>query len=114
MLVKGGLDCAPMGSPKITPALDERIRAEADDRLLDVVVELAGDAPEGGMPELRQAFRDAAAPVEERIARAGGEVLDGAWLNRTLRAKVPAARLRELGDLDQVAALDVPHRVTPD
>jgi hypothetical protein len=102
-------------SAKISPALESRLGAEDDD-LLDVVVELERAAPEGSpsVPKLREAFERDAAPVSGAISSLGGEVTDQAWLNRTLRAKVPASAVSALADHDAVALLDVPHRLTPE
>jgi hypothetical protein len=102
---------------KITPALESRIGADQSDGLLDVIIELESDAPNDAppsVPKLREAFEQAAQPVGEVVTRLGGEVTDLTWLNRTLRAKVPAAGVHELSGLDGIAALDVPHRITPD
>jgi hypothetical protein len=97
---------------KITPALGSRMRQDDADPLLDVIVELAPDAADGSMPEAREAFEKAVEPVSSTIRQYGGEVTGGAWLNRTLRAKLPAASVHALTGLHEVAALDVPHRVT--
>jgi hypothetical protein len=97
---------------KITSALDSQLR-QVRDELLDVVVELSPDTTEAATaPELRDSFEKAVAPVSEAISRSGGEVVDSAWLNRTLRVKIPAAEVPELSDMREIAALDVPHQVS--
>lgn len=99
-------------SPKITAELGSQLQQDRD-RPLDVVVELSPDSTEASSaPEMRKAFEKDVAPVSELISRCGGEVTDTAWLNRTLRAKVPAASVPRIEDLGVVAALDVPHRIT--
>jgi hypothetical protein len=96
---------------KITDALESQLQQEQD-KLLDVIVELASDPAEPSTaPEMRAAFEKDVEPVSAAISRYGGEVVDSAWLNRTLRAKVPAVKVSELTDLREVAALDVPHRI---
>lgn len=100
---------------KITPELESRARSEDGEALLDVIVELEPPAPERvSAAELKVAFRQAADPVAEAIAGLGGEVEGEAWINSTLRARVPVASLGDLSDLEAVAALDVPHQLTPD
>jgi hypothetical protein len=99
---------------KISPALGSKMDSEGQE-LVDVVVELephSGDTPTA--PVLKDSFERAAEPVTSTIAGLGGEVTGKAWLNRTLQAKVPAKRLHELTGLPEIAALDVPHRITPD
>jgi hypothetical protein len=99
---------------KITPALGSRLRSDGRE-LLDIIVELEPDTDDvSTAPKLQESFERAAEPVTSTISDLGGEVIGKAWLNRTLRAKVPAGRLRELTGLDEIAALDVPHRITPD
>jgi hypothetical protein len=57
---------------------------------------------------LRDAFEREAAPVEAAILSAGGEVLGGAWLNQTLRARMPAGKVRDLAGISEIALLDLP------
>jgi hypothetical protein len=101
--------------PVITPALEDRARAENAEGLLDVVVELADD-PQAAMtvPAQQESFERAASPVADAIAQLGGDVVDKAWINRTLRARVPAKGLEQLSTHAAVTALDVPHQIEPD
>jgi hypothetical protein len=105
----------PDAPSAITPALRSAAAGEPDDGLLDVVVELAPDpSVPRSVDALREAFAQAAAPVQEAIEGLGGSVVDGAWINRTLRARVPAGRLDAVSSLEAVRALDVPHTLKPD
>lgn len=99
---------------KITPELESRAESEADDALLDVIVELAGPAQRATVDETKAAFRENAEPVAQAITGLGGEVQGEAWINSTLKARIPARGLRDLSNIEAVAALDVPHRITPD
>lgn len=99
---------------KISPELGSRVASDGNS-VLDVVVELGPDTQDAPTaPKLRQSFELAAEPVTSTITNLGGEIVGKAWLNRTLRAKIPAQRLAELTGLDEVALLDVPHGLTPD
>jgi hypothetical protein len=106
---------ASEGQQKITEALETQLDS-APDNVLDVIVELAPDP--GGepttAPEMKESFQKAAQPVNEAISRYGGEVVDSVWLNRTLHARVPAAKVTALTGLDEVAALDAPRPLTPE
>ena len=106
---------ADEGQRKITEALVTQLGG-APDEVLDVIVELTPD-PAGKpttAPEMKESFEKAAQPVNEAITRHGGEVVDSVRLNRTLHAKVPAAKVAELTDLDEVVALDAPRGITPE
>ena len=107
-----------MTEDKLTKPLRERIRQRGEHELLDVIVELrrepADEAPQptnapraGLIARRKQAFEDAADPVREAVQRAGGEVQQQAWLNRTLRVRIARAGLEELTGLEAVEHLDV-------
>ena len=99
----------------ITSALAKLASEAGADRLVDVVVELSDDpAAAKTVPARRESFETAAVPVTAAIAQLGGSVTDQAWINRTLRAKVPAARLPELDEHEAVTALDAPRALELD
>jgi hypothetical protein len=100
-----------MGSPaNITPDLAAEVEAAESSNMLDVVVELNGDLEEAtDIAAAKAAFERAATPVSEVIAGSGGEVLEGAWINHTLRARVPAGAVSDVAGADGVSVVDVPH-----
>lgn len=105
----------PVTDDKLTAGLRSELEKRPDDAVLDIVVELAHDAEAPrSIEEARQAFTERAEPVESAIAELGGVVVDKAWINSTLHARVPAGLLPRLSGVESVAALDVPHRITPD
>jgi hypothetical protein len=108
---------------KVTSDLASKIEEADDDGLLEVVVEL--DAPKtkapveqgdrrAAMEAMKQGFRAAAEPVEKSIVSAGGEITGAAWINGTLRARVPARSIEKLSEESAVTAVDVPRAVEPD
>jgi hypothetical protein len=108
---------------KVTSDLASKIDEADDDGLIDVIVEL--DAPgapgpvergdrRAAMDAMKQGFRAAAEPIEKRILSAGGEITGAAWINRTLRARVPARSIAKLSEESSVTAVDVPRAVEPD
>jgi hypothetical protein len=108
---------------KVTSDLASRIEEADDDGLVEVVVELdSPDAPgpaergdrRAAMDAMKKGFQAAAAPIEKRIVSAGGEITGAAWINRTLRARVPARSIAKLSEESAVAAVDVPRAVEPD
>jgi hypothetical protein len=115
-----------MRVPKATGELDERANAAGEDDLLDVIVELelppnasaslesASQSRAEKIAAQKSAFKEAAQPVAELIAGCGGEVTGEVWLNKTLRARVPARSLPKLGAAGVVSALDVASKVERD
>ena len=111
-----------MGS-KVTEQLRRELeRSEASD-MLDVVIELRPqNEPKTRQPQtraekiatLKENFSRDLAPVEEAIRNAGGELTGQAWINRTVRARVPTECVKQLSEHEQVAKLDVPHAIEQD
>jgi hypothetical protein len=101
---------------KLTPELSARAAGAGADQHLQVVIELDGhDAgARGSIEGRRSAFELEAQPLQQAVVAAGGKVLATAWLNRTLKAEVPAGSLRALSELHIVKALDVPHALQID
>jgi hypothetical protein len=98
---------------KITPEL--RARAGDAEEPIDVIVELENrGGEETGVEGLKAAFSASAAPVAERIANLGGEVTGEAWINQTVRARVPAKHVDQIADLDEVSVVDVPRALEAD
>ena len=105
-----------MGSPaNITPDLAAEVEAAEASNMLDVVVELDGDLDEASdIATAKAAFERAATPVSKVISGSGGEVLEGAWINHTLRARVPAGSIPDVAGADGVSVVDVPHALEAD
>jgi hypothetical protein len=109
-----------MGSSKVTGTLRQNLLSKADDDLVDVVIELTPPASPGPQNEsraertvaLKQQFSRVAEPVEQRILSAGGKVLEHAWINQTLKARVPAGKVDQIVDADDVASIDVAHHLS--
>lgn len=113
-----------MKSEKITPPLAELIAGLDPEQRVDVIIELASGLPVPEPPNLlsrtekiafgEAAFRSVISPIEEAIASHGGEVAGRVWLNHTIRAHVPVKGIAPLSDLDPIASIDIPHRLTLD
>lgn len=105
---------------KLTKQLREHLEGTPRDSLVEVILELLPPkqaAPKRGSRQEqiaanRQQFRDTAAPVEKRVEGLGGQVLDQAWLNHTLRVRVPAKSVDALTDEECVTAADTPNPLT--
>ena len=100
---------------KLTKQLRERLDRTPSDDLIDVVLEIvapipppAGASRSEAIASRRKHFLEAVAPVEQRIQQMGGKVLEHAWINQTVRARVPAGTLDQLTESDDVASVDMP------
>ncbi len=107
-------------SAKVTPELAQTLDSASEQGLVDVVVELepdeAPDEPAGDratkVAHRKRRFEEHATPVHALIESLGGEVVDKAWINRTIRARMPARAVPELAQAGAIASLDEPHRLT--
>jgi hypothetical protein len=113
-----------MDRDKLTPSLAARLDQASPAEVLDIIVELrppdeqaATSQPRSRAEKIsaaKDAFSHAVSPVEEAIHDMGGEVTGLAWINQTVRARVPAEGVGQLTDLDRVASLDTPHPLRAD
>ena len=106
---------------RITSDLESRVKGLGGEQLVDVVVELRPvdePPPEGSRLErinaLKDAFDGVSAEVERAVRAEGGEVVDRAWINQTVRARVPASAIPLLALRDDISVIDVPHAIEPD
>jgi hypothetical protein len=63
---------------------------------------------------LKEHFSQNLTPVAEAIQQAGGAVIESAWLNSTVLARVPTNSIPALAAHEKIMRLDVPHPVTPE
>jgi hypothetical protein len=105
---------------RITSDLESRVQGLGEEQLVDVVVELrrAGSPLEGSRHEklqaLKEAFDRVSSEVERLVQAEGGAILDRAWINQTVRAKVPVGAVSRLASSDDISVIDVPHAIEPD
>lgn len=107
----------------LSTELDHELENTQGSDLLEVVLELRprdqGQMTQNGSRDekiaaLKESFNREVEPVEEAIRQIGGEVTGRAWINKTLRARVPARKIRELANHERVQAVDLPHAIAPD
>ena len=108
---------------KLTQQLSEVLQSKQASDLVEVIVELyRTEKLEPATPQtrneriahLKEAFNRRIAPLEETIKTIGGEITGRAWINQTVRVRVPADKVSLLSDYDEVAKLDVPHPLVRD
>jgi hypothetical protein len=112
---------------KLTEKLAEKLEKMDASDLLEIILELGSKSESSSQPSaeetrsrgekiaaLKEAFSRYAAPIEEAVRRAGGEVTGRAWINKTMRARVPAQSVKELSQHEEIAALDTPNPLKSD
>jgi hypothetical protein len=107
----------------VSPKLNEELKKTGSSDLLEVVLELRRrdtlkTAEEGSrserIAELKESFNRDVEPLEEIIRGVGGEVTGSAWINQTVRARVPAEKIKELAAHEKVQVVDLPHSINPE
>lgn len=107
----------------LTESLRQLASRSHSQDLIDVIIELPrspiptrslpSNAPrEESLRQLIDEFASLSAPVRQTIERVGGEVLGQAWINNTLKVRVPASSLTELDQTEHVTLLDTPDQIT--
>jgi hypothetical protein len=109
----------------MNPKLSEQLRAQltqpdASD-ILEVIIELhdASEPPaqqtqsrQEKIAALKESFAREIAPLEDMVRSLGGEVTGHAWINRSVRARLPLEKVKQLSASEQIAKIDLPHRLT--
>jgi hypothetical protein len=99
---------------KLSPGLTERLDSMAGSSPIEVIVELHPVAVSTSGPRsqrieaVKAGFERELRPLAEKIAAAGGRVIEAAWINQTVRSSIPAAGLQRVAEDDVVAAIDLP------
>ena len=108
---------------KVSEQLLEQLENPDAGKMLDVVIELhSEEGPQTRevqsrsekIAALKENFLRDVEPVEKAVRSVGGELTGQAWINRTVRARVPTDRVKTLSEQDQIAKVDVPHKIEPD
>ena len=108
---------------KVTEQLRRALEKSGASEMLDVIIELRPEnEPKAQQPQsraekiatLKENFIRDLASVEEAVRNAGGELTGQAWINRTVRARVPTDCVKQLSEQEQVAKVDVPHAIEQD
>jgi hypothetical protein len=106
---------------KITALLNDYLNHSQPKGKIEVIIELTridteamrdADTPRNAkIATMKDAFQKELQPVQEAILDAGGDVVDCAWINQTVKARIPAANIYTLVNLDAVTAIDLPRKL---
>lgn len=105
------------GRAKLSQRLVEELGAVDEASEVEVVVELQPvQTPQAGSRQeriaaMKERFERELRPVAERIAQAGGRVVETAWLNQTIRSRLPAGEVPRVAEDEAVGAIDLPRRL---
>ena len=101
-----------MNQEKVSTGLASRLENANASDLVDVIVELEVPAPgENNITATMAQFKVSSAPVTGSIEQMGGEVLGSAWINSTVRARIPARGVKRLAAVRGVGRIDLPHKL---
>ncbi|MFY9826062.1 MAG: hypothetical protein WAM82_32140 [Thermoanaerobaculia bacterium] len=109
--------------PKLSPDLRQQLAATPEGHAVEVVVEVgrkagAEEAASGDRAQkiaaMKQSFSLSAAPIERAVESSGGTVLDRAWINQSLKVRLPREAVEALGERDDVERVDTPRSLRPD
>jgi hypothetical protein len=109
--------------------VSKRLQAELASRKpgdpVDIIIALAPpDLPAANLAthgdraqaidSVKKAFEVNAQSVTADLSALGGEVVDSAWINSTLRGRVAVDQVKHLAKSRGVEALDLPSELTPE
>ena len=108
--------------PKVTANLRQRLAATREGDSLEVVVEVgkkaAAEPPPGDRAQkiaaMKQSFSVSAEPIEKAIESSGGTVIDRAWINQSLKVRLPREAVEALSEREDVERVDTPRSIQPD
>lgn len=102
---------------KLGTALAEELRLHPEGESLEIIVELepqeADEMPAGLSRREVFSFKEASferrvAPIEAVIRHQGGTPLGKAWINDTLKARLPRPTIADLAQRSEIARVDLP------
>ncbi len=110
--------------PKLSSDLRQQLAATAEGHSVEVVVEVgrkaavaAGPAPGDRAQKiaaLKQSFSISAEPIERAIVSSGGTVIDRAWINQSLKVRLPREAVEALSEREDVDRVDTPRTIKPE
>lgn len=105
---------------EIDPQLAALLDHTTDEEWLDVILELSPAPSESGgsrseaIARRQAGFQAIAAQVKSAVQDSGGTIEGEAWINSTLKCRVPARAVKTLGERRDIMRIDVPHRLSRD
>jgi hypothetical protein len=108
------------GVTKLSPRLRQALGAIDESSQVEVIVEMQpvevskAGSRQDRVAAMKEDFERDVRPMAEKIIEAGGEVLETAWLNQTLRSRLPARKVSQVAEHETVRSIDLPHELEPE
>lgn len=108
---------------KLSEQLQQQLAQPDAPDMLDIIIELQNSTESEGagkqsrqekIAAMKESFDRDVAPIDKAVRDLGGDLSGHAWINRTVRARVPAQGLKALSAQELIARIDVPHELEPD
>jgi hypothetical protein len=105
---------------KLSPRLRRELAVVDESSQVEVIVELqpvetpTAASRQERISAMKEGFERELRPVAEKITRAGGQVLETAWLNQTIRSRLPAGEVPHVAEHEAVSGIDLPHQLEPE
>jgi hypothetical protein len=104
-----------MTNSKLSPQLINYLNKNHEANV-EVVIELADPTHlltslqpgKSRIDQLKDAFFNLSNPIEHFINNNGGNVLGVAWINKTIKATIPASSLNDLAKQNNITNIDLP------
>ncbi len=112
-----------MDTNKITDGLMGLLKKAQPGNEIEVVIELSSNAQHPELKKLsrtekiaslKKAFNIELEPIVNEISNHGGNIIDSAWINKTVNAKVSFKCIEDLSQLKEVTAIDLPNQLLKD
>ena len=110
---------AEQAKPKMSDRLQAELESKHPGEPIDLLIALS--APEvpasassspvtrgEAIAAIKESFDRKVATVAAHVSSVGGVVLDSAWINSTVRTRIPVEAVQEFADDEQVEGLDIP------
>jgi hypothetical protein len=112
-----------MDTNKIANSLKTFLDKSHAEKEIEIVIELTPIAHTSeskklsrteNIENLKKAFNIELQPIANEISNHGGNIINSAWINQTVNAKVSSKCINELVQLKEVTAIDLPKYLTKD
>lgn len=115
-----------MAHSKLSADLLQHLENSKDTEMLDIIIEVSPDENSNSLSEdskltrqeriavRRDSFVQQSAPIETAVQEEGGEITDRAWINQTLKARIPAKAVKKISEQQNIYNLAIPRAIEKD
>lgn len=89
---------------------------------IEVIVELKNDpnhlasliSRQAKITNIKISFSEQLESINNVLKNTGGIILDTAWINKTIKVRIPVNGLNELANIQSIKIIDLPHQIRRD